>query len=100
MELVRIGLIERMPNRGAMVRSRTAEAVEQLYEPRDAEAMAEVKAIQADHDSAVDGVDLSAIFRANLAFTAASSAAATIASWRARSRRPRSGRVASDSFPW
>ena len=83
MELDRIGLIERTPNRGAMVRSYTAEAVEQLYElrelleseaaqrielPLDAEALAEIKAIQEDHDSAVDRVDLSAIFRAILAF--------------------------------
>lgn len=83
MELDRIGLIERVPNRGAMVRSYTTEAVEQLYElrelleseaaqrielPLDVEALAEIKAIQADHDLAVDRVDLSAIFRANLVF--------------------------------
>lgn len=83
MELDRIGLIERVPNRGATVRSYTAEAVEQLYElrelleteaarriefPFDPEALVELKAIQAEHDAAVDRVDNSAIFRANLAF--------------------------------
>jgi hypothetical protein len=84
MELDRIGLIERVPNRGAMVRSYTAEAVEQLYElrerleseapqrielPWDAEALAEIKAIQADHDSAVDRVGLSAIFPSQSSFS-------------------------------
>src|SRR5271154_2262272 len=58
MELDRIGLIERVPNRGAMVRSYTVEEVEQLYElrglleseaaerielPLDGKALAEIK---------------------------------------------------------
>jgi DNA-binding GntR family transcriptional regulator len=83
MELDRIGLVERVPNRGAMVKSYTTEEVEQLYQlrelleseaaerielPLDAKALAEIKAIQAAHDSAVDRVDHAAIFRANLAF--------------------------------
>lgn len=82
-ELDRMGLVERVPNRGAQVRSYTVEEVEQLYVLRallESEAahliplplaeadLAEIKALQATHDAAVAAGDFAAIFRANLAF--------------------------------
>ncbi|MBM7047236.1 GntR family transcriptional regulator [Rhizobium lusitanum] len=83
MELDRIGLIDRIPNRGALVRSYTADEVEHLYVlrelletkaasliplPLDPIALDELKRRQAVHDIAVQQADLAGIFRANLAF--------------------------------
>jgi DNA-binding GntR family transcriptional regulator len=83
MELDRMGLIERVPNRGAQVRAYSALEVEQLYElrelletqaalqirfPVDPAALAELEAIQAGHDRSVRDVDYVGIFRSNLAF--------------------------------
>ncbi|HTU53010.1 MAG TPA: GntR family transcriptional regulator [Acetobacteraceae bacterium] len=82
-ELHRMGLIERIPNRGAVVRSYTREAVEQLYalrellEPEAARLiplppgrrdLAEIKRLQASHDLAVQRNDFAGMFRANIAF--------------------------------
>jgi DNA-binding GntR family transcriptional regulator len=83
MDLDRIGLIERVPNRGALVRSYTGDEVEQLYVLRDlletnaasliplplAPSKAdELVALQSVHDRATERGDLTGIFRANLAF--------------------------------
>ncbi|HWK46742.1 MAG TPA: GntR family transcriptional regulator [Stellaceae bacterium] len=83
MELDRIGLIERIPNRGALVRSYTADEVEQLYVLREllesqaagliplplpSSRLAELKTLQSAHDLAVERQDFAGIFRANLAF--------------------------------
>jgi DNA-binding GntR family transcriptional regulator len=82
-ELDRMGLIERIPNRGAQVRSYTAGEVEALYELRElleteaarrialpltAKDLGDLKALQAIHDIAVAQSDFAGIFRANLAF--------------------------------
>ncbi|HQS07454.1 MAG TPA: GntR family transcriptional regulator [Xanthobacteraceae bacterium] len=82
-ELDRMGLIERIPNRGAQVRSYTVEEVEQLYVlrglleaeaarlialPMPADDLAELKALQVTHDTAIAAGEVAAIFRANLAF--------------------------------
>lgn len=78
-----IGLIERIPNRGALVKAYSLAEVEQLYALRDllerqaaqqmplplpeAELVA-LRALQAAHDAAVAAGDARAAFRANLAF--------------------------------
>ncbi|MBO1075006.1 GntR family transcriptional regulator [Roseomonas marmotae] len=82
-ELDRMGIVARIPNRGALVRSYTRAEVEQLYALRElleteaarliplpppAQALAELKAVQTRHDAAVAAEDMAAIFRANLAF--------------------------------
>lgn len=82
MELDRIGLIERIPNRGALVRSYTAAEVEQLYalrelleteaarlipRPLPEQDLAALRAIQSAHDQAA-AADPVALFRANDAF--------------------------------
>jgi DNA-binding GntR family transcriptional regulator len=82
-ELDRMGLIERIPNRGALVRSYTSSEVEELYVLRDvletgaasriklplpADDLAELKELQVVHDEMVAQADLTGIFRANLAF--------------------------------
>lgn len=83
LDLERIGVIERVPNRGAQVRSYTAEAVHQLYQmrvmletfaagliplPLPAAALHELRTIQALHDNAVQKGDLQRVFRQNIAF--------------------------------
>ncbi len=82
-ELDKMGLIERFPNRGAMIRAFSASDVEQLYAVRELlESTAaaqivfpveethinELKAIQAHHDAAVDTDDLVGVFRHNHEF--------------------------------
>jgi DNA-binding GntR family transcriptional regulator len=82
-ELDRMGLIERIPNRGALVRSYTPSEVEELYVLRDvletgaasritlplpADDLVEIKELQVVHDEMVIQRDLTGIFRANLAF--------------------------------
>jgi DNA-binding GntR family transcriptional regulator len=82
-ELERMGLVDRIPNRGAMVRAYTADQVRQLYFVRDlletqaarliplplpAEDLDELRAAQRTHDSAVLAVDLREVFRANISF--------------------------------
>lgn len=83
MELDRMGLVERIPNRGALVRSYTVEEINQLYALRELleteaarliplplpqDALEEIEAIQVLHDAAVAGHDLAAIYRSNHAF--------------------------------
>ena len=83
LDLERMGVIERVPNRGAQVRSYTAEAVHQLYQmrvmletfaagliplPLPAAALDELRTIQALHDNAVQKGDLQRVFRQNIAF--------------------------------
>jgi DNA-binding GntR family transcriptional regulator len=81
--LERIGLVERVPNKGAVVRMLRAVDVEQIYSVRDAlEALAaqqiplpaapalidQLEAIQERHSAAVAAADPRAAFRANMAF--------------------------------
>ncbi len=82
-ELERKNVIDRIPNRGALVRAYSAEDVAKLYEmrvllevhaaelmalPAPAETVAALRVIQARHDAAVEAGALSAVFRANLDF--------------------------------
>ncbi len=82
-ELERMGIVERIPNRGSRVRSYSPETIEQLYfvrelletnaarmmpmpvAPADLE---EIKAVQRIHDKAVDDQNLHLVFRANIKF--------------------------------
>lgn len=83
LDLGRMGVIERVPNRGAQVRSYTAQAVQQLYQMREmlettaaglipmplpAAALEELHKIQGLHDEAVRKGDLKRVFRQNIAF--------------------------------
>ncbi len=83
LDLERMGVIERVPNRGAQVRSYAAEAVQQLYQMREMlettaaslipmplpeAALEELRKIQAQHDDAVRTSDLKRVFRQNIAF--------------------------------
>ncbi|MFO7483856.1 GntR family transcriptional regulator [Oceanibaculum nanhaiense] len=82
-DLERRGLIERFRNRGAMVKAYTPEEVEQLYAvralletscaemlplPMDPARLAELEALQDEHDAAVAAQDLPRIFRLNVQF--------------------------------
>lgn len=82
-ELERMGIVERIPNRGSRVRSYSPETIEQLYFVRElletsaakmmpmpiaAADLDEIKAVQAIHDKAVDEQDLHQVFRANIKF--------------------------------
>jgi len=82
-QLESIGLVERIKNRGAFVKSYTPEEVEAIYVMRELleEAAAEripmpappalidsLKSIQAQHSAAVESGDLRAVFRHNIAF--------------------------------
>ena len=78
-----MGVVERIPNRGAQVRAYVPDAIDQIYAVRtllECEAAAQVRfpaartliddlgAIQAGHDAAVAAHDLRRAFRANVAF--------------------------------
>jgi DNA-binding GntR family transcriptional regulator len=82
-ELQRMGLVERIRNRGVQVRHYDDEetaalcsfrtliepaAVAEMSLPPSPEAMAELRAIQDLHDAACDAGDLVAVFRTNAAF--------------------------------
>jgi DNA-binding GntR family transcriptional regulator len=82
-ELDRIGLVERIPNRGALVRAFSVHDVDQLYSlremlesaaaaqielPLSAPDLAQLKAIQSGHDEAVARDDLPQVFRVNQQF--------------------------------
>lgn len=82
-DLERRGLIERFRNRGAMVKAYTPDEVEQLYAvralletscaemlplPIEPAQLAELEAIQDEHDAAVAAQDLPRIFRLNVQF--------------------------------
>lgn len=82
-ELERMGLIHRIPNRGAQVRKMSIEEVKQLYTlrellettaasqiplPIDEEQLAELRVIQDRHDRAVQDADLVGVFRSNHEF--------------------------------
>jgi DNA-binding GntR family transcriptional regulator len=82
-DLERLGVVERTPNRGAQVRSYTAQAVQQLYEvrtlletaaaslipmPLPVAAMKQLRDIQALHEDAIRKGDLKKVFRLNIAF--------------------------------
>jgi DNA-binding GntR family transcriptional regulator len=83
LDLERIGVVERVPNRGAQVRSYTAKAVKQLYEvrtlletaaaalipmPLPPAALTELMEIQSKHEEAVRKGDLRMVSRHNIAF--------------------------------
>lgn len=83
LDLERMGVIERVPNRGAQVRSYPAESVRHLYEMREmlettaaslipmplaAAALDELRKIQGLHEEAVRKGDLKRVFRLNIAF--------------------------------
>lgn len=82
-ELERVGLVERVPNKGAAVRLLEPHEVRQIYSvrealetlaaqqialPADGEVVAALKAIQTRHAAAVAASDARAAFRANMAF--------------------------------
>lgn len=82
-DLERMGLVQRIPNRGALVRAFNPVEVEQLYAVRDLlethaarllllplprSDLEEIKAIQRTHDDAVRKKDLRHVFRSNLEF--------------------------------
>jgi DNA-binding GntR family transcriptional regulator len=82
-DLQQMGIVERLPNRGALVRAYQAEEIQQLYVLRNlleghAAALVpmplseldvgELKAVQARHDHAVASGDLTSVFRVNLEF--------------------------------
>jgi DNA-binding GntR family transcriptional regulator len=82
-ELERVGLVERVPNKGAAVRLLEPQEVHQIYSVREAletlaaeqiplpagsEIVSRLKAIQEVHAAAVTDADARAAFRANMAF--------------------------------
>jgi len=82
-ELERMGVVEKIPNRGASVRAYDIEEIQQLYMLRNlletnaarlipmpmAKAdIADLKRLQAVHDQAVSSGDLGAVYHANVAF--------------------------------
>ncbi|MCY0149278.1 GntR family transcriptional regulator [Hoeflea sp. G2-23] len=82
-ELSRMGIVERIPNRGALVRAFSTRDVEQLYSLREMletsaaaqiefpvkpEDLEELTAIQSDHDHAIEQEDLVEVFRSNQRF--------------------------------
>jgi DNA-binding GntR family transcriptional regulator len=80
--LERIGLVERVPNKGAVVRMLHAVDVEQIYAVREAletlaasliplrapDLIARLEAVQERHSAAVEADDARAAFRANMDF--------------------------------
>jgi len=81
--LEQMGVVERVPNRGAMVRAYAAEDIQQLYVVRvllETQAarlvpmpmakadLDDLKCIQAIHDKAVASGDLGLVFRSNVEF--------------------------------
>ena len=83
LDLEKLGVVERTPNRGAQVLSYTAKTVQQLYEvrtlletaaaalipmPMPPAALAELMDIQSGHEEAVRKGDLKMVFRRNIAF--------------------------------
>lgn len=82
-ELERVGLVERVPNKGAVVRMLDPQEVRQIYSVREVletlaaeqiplpaspELLAGLGAIQSRHAAAVAGNDPRSAFRANMAF--------------------------------
>lgn len=82
-ELSRMGVVERIPNRGALVRAFAARDVDQLYFLRDMletsaasqielpvkpDDLEELRLIQSQHDNAVEQGDLVMVFRSNQRF--------------------------------
>lgn len=82
-ELERMGLIQRIPNRGAQVRKMSIEEIQQLYALRELlettaaaqiplpvaeDQLAELRTIQDRHDRAVNDEDLVGVFRSNHEF--------------------------------
>ncbi|PZN99277.1 MAG: GntR family transcriptional regulator [Hyphomicrobiales bacterium] len=82
-DLERVGLVERIPNRGAVVKLLDPLEVRQIYSVREAlETLAaeqiplpasatvldELRTVQHQHAAAVEGVDARAAFRANMRF--------------------------------
>ena len=82
-ELERVGLVERVPNKGAAVRLLEPQEVRQIYSVREAletlaaeqiplpagsEIVSRLQAIQDVHAAAVAAADARAAFRANMAF--------------------------------
>jgi DNA-binding GntR family transcriptional regulator len=82
-DLEQMGLVERVPNRGAQVRSYAPDEIEELYVLRDLlethaarlvpmpmekSDLSDIKRIQEKHDEAVESGDLGLVFRTNVAF--------------------------------
>lgn len=82
-DLQQMGIVERLPNRGALVRAYQAQEIQELYVlrnlleghaaalipmPLSEPDIGELKAVQARHDHAVASGDLTSVFRVNLEF--------------------------------
>jgi len=82
-QLTRLGLVERLPNRGAIVRALTPAQVDEIYFVRDVlenaaarevlrrvspKQIEAIRKIQGRHDKATEGGDPRAAFRANINF--------------------------------
>jgi len=82
-ELEKKGIVQRIPNRGAMVRDLTPREVTEIYAvreelevmaarilpfPVDAADLAKLEAIQQSHGAAIDNDDMLSVFYANLNF--------------------------------
>ena len=82
-DLERIGIVERIPNRGSRVRAFSPEIINQLYVVRElletsavrlvpfplpAGTLDRLRAVQDVHDKAVDEEDLHRVFRSNIEF--------------------------------
>ena len=82
-DLERVGLVERIPNRGAVVKSLDPTEVRQIYSVREAletlaaaqiplpvdpERLAPLRSLQQQHAAAVEAGDARAAFRANMQF--------------------------------
>lgn len=82
-ELDRMGIVERRPNRGALVRDYSRQEVEELYDmrgalqgmavermrfPFDPAVLKTLESLQERHGKAVDAHDLTAVFELNNAF--------------------------------
>jgi DNA-binding GntR family transcriptional regulator len=82
-DLEQMGIVERVRNRGALVRAYRAEEIQQLYVlrnlleghaatlipmPLPERDVGELKAVQATHDRAVERGDLTSVFHANVEF--------------------------------
>ncbi len=82
-DLEQMAVVERVPNRGAMVRAYAAEDIQQLYVVRDlletqaarlvpmpmaSDDIGDLKRVQSIHDAAVASGDLGLVFRSNVEF--------------------------------
>lgn len=98
-ELERIGIVERIPNRGSSVRGYSPETVTHLYEVRELlevhsakliplplpkAGLDKLKEIQSVHDQGVADVDFRKVFRSNIEFHRVFLDFAAIRFWQSR----------------